>query len=399
MNNDKSTENELPHKQYFELCAGCGICNDDCTVNLKASEQTITSSNPQKMAKHLLKLGRDFESAETEKPNNESGEFVPDPYICTGCGRCSHVCPYFVPFLDNLVEAKNWARSLGLESPPQNIIELENNIISQGNPFGNPKDRRDEWIRDDFPELDEAEVVYFPGCTTAYQLFGIETAIFKVLKASGVTTTYLGKDEGCCGRPFYFAGREEDMNQVAGFNVKSVLKKSAKALLVNCPSCYLAFKRHYPPIVGKLPFKVFHITEYIHKLIGEKRLTFSKTLDKSMIYHDPCELGRICGVFDEPREVLKALPGVKLLEFDKTHSDGLCCGGGGLFEAVDEKQSFSIGETVVLEALHKEADILATACPTCNSVFNMAKDNLIRKTDSKIRIKISDVAEIVLKCI
>jgi Fe-S oxidoreductase len=392
MNNKMPTENKLPHEQYFKLCAGCGICNDDCTVNIKASDKTITSSNPQKMAKHLLKLGGDYEE-------DEPGIYVPDPYICTGCGMCSHVCPYYVPFLDNLVEAKNWTRSNGLESPPQNIIELERNIISHGNPFGNPKDKRDEWIRDDFPELDEAEVVYFPGCTTAFQLFGIETAIFKVLKASEVSATYLARDDGCCGRPFYFAGREEDMNQVAQSTVDSVLEKSANALLVNCPSCYLAFKRHYPPIVGRLPFKVFHVVEYIHKLIRNEQLTFSKTKEKSIIYHDPCELGRICGVFDEPREVLSALPGVNLLEFDKSRSDGLCCGGGGLFEAVDEKRSFTIGEKVVLEAIQKNADILATACPTCNTVFNMAKDNLVQRTDTKIKLKIRDVSEIVLKWI
>lgn len=399
MINKKSTESKLPHKPYFELCAGCGICNDACTVYLKTSEQITTTSNPQKIAKHLLKLERDYKKGETENLNNESRIFISDSYICTGCGMCSHVCPYYVPFLENLLKTKNWARSQGLESPPQNVIEVEKNIISQGNPFGNPKDKRDEWIRDDFPELDEAEVVYFPGCSTAYQLFGIEKAIFKVLKASEVSATYLGKDDGCCGRPFYFAGREEDMNRVARSNVESVMKKSANVLLVNCPSCYLAFKKHYPLVVGKLPFKVFHVVEYFHKSIQEKQLVFSKTLDKSVIYHDPCELGRISGVFDEPREVLKALPGVKLLEFDKTRSDGSCCGGGGLFEAVDEKQSFLIGEKVVLKAIQKKADILATACPTCNTVFNMAKDNLVQKTDSKIRLKIRDVAEIVLKCI
>jgi heterodisulfide reductase subunit D len=392
MDNEKSTENKLPHKQYFELCAGCGICNEDCTVNLMASDKTITSSNPQKMAKHLLKLGEDHEKDET-------GIYVPNPYICTGCGMCSHVCPYYVSFLDNLVKAKNWTRSSGLESPPENINELEKNIISQGNPFGNPKDRRDEWIWDDFPELEKAEAVYFPGCTTAFQLFGIETAIFKVLKASGVGVTYLGKDDGCCGRPFYFAGREEDMNRIARSNVDAVSRKSANALLVNCPSCYLAFKRHYPPVVGKLSFKVYHIAEYMHGLIRDKRLKLSKPMNKSIIYHDPCELGRICGIFEEPREVIRALPEAKLLEFDKTRSNGLCCGGGGLFEAVDEKRSFAIGEKVVIEAIQKRADILATACPTCNNVFNMAKDNLAHRTDTKIKLKVRDVSEIVLKCI
>jgi glycolate oxidase len=144
---------------------------------------------------------------------------------------------------------------------------------------------------------------------------------------------------------------------------------------------------------------VYHTSEYFNLLVQENRLKFSKELKKKVIYHDPCEIGRVCGIFEPPRELLNSLPGVELMEFEKNKKDGLCCGGGGLFEAVDEEQSYVLGEPVVKEAFEKGAEILATGCPTCNTVFNMAKNNLIKKNEIKGKLKIYDISEIVRKCL
>ena len=383
----------LPNRRYFKLCAGCGLCNSACTVNIDKSESTGANTTPQDIAKHMLELEKGA-SGEPEKLSGASPTF-----ICTACDLCSHSCPYLVPFLDKLIEARVWIRSENVEELPVSISDMERDLFQYGNPFGYPVENRDEWVRDDYPVLDKAEIVYYPGCQTAYQLFPIEKAILKVISASGYSVTYPGPGDICCGRPIYFSGRHNDIEKVARINVDLVTSKSAKVLVANCSSCYLAFKKDYPPLVGKLPFEVYHTTEYFNILLREGRLKFKNPLNKTVVYHDPCELGRVGGVMDAPREVLSALPGVTLMDFDKHHRDGLCCGGGGLFEAVDEEQAYNIGAVLVLEAAAKKADILATACPTCNSAFNMARTNLIKAGKIEKKLKILDIAEIVAKCL
>jgi Fe-S oxidoreductase len=397
MQANESNNKELPHKRYFQLCSECGLCNHACTVNNEDEDRGGSSTTPQEIARHLLKLEEKTKQINSDKSPEPESDKIPPTYICTSCELCNHVCPYYVPFFEYLIEGRKWIRTVGAEQLPKTIRDMEQDIFTHGNPFGYPKENRDEWIRDDFPELDKAEVVYYPGCQSAYQLFNIEKAILKILKISGVVATYPGSEDRCCGRPIYFSGRSQDIEKVARSNVESVKGKSARILIASCSSCYLAFKKDYPPIVGKLPFEVYHTTEYFNMLIKEKRMQFSRPLNKKIIYHDPCELGRVGGVIDAPREVLGELPGVKLLEFDNNHKNGLCCGGGGLFEAVDEKEAYSIGEKLVLEAEQKGAEILVTACPTCNAVFNMSKDNLLRNGILKRKIKINDISEIVLK--
>ena len=301
--------------------------------------------------------------------------------------------------MEKLVGAREWLLTGAAIKIPENLVEMEGNITASGNPYGYPREKRDEWVREDFPELDKADVVFYPGCQTAYNFFRVETAIMKILKAGGVAASLPGRTDQCCGRFLYFLGSGGRMKSAAIANVENVRKKGAKILLANCSSCYLAFKKDYPLIVGNLPFSVMHTTEYIRLLIGEGRLDLRKPLNKKIIYHDPCELGRIGGVMEAPREVLRSLPGVELLEFERNREDGLCCGGGGLFEALDETQAFAIGEKLVREAVSKGAELMAIACPTCNNVFAMARDNLKMKGELGGKLQIKDVAEIVLKCI
>lgn len=389
----------LPHKRFFQLCATCGICNDRCAVNFSGTESTGTRTTPQDIAIHLLNLEKTHcEKVSVEAAYPKDGKITPT-YICTACENCDHVCPYFVRFFENLIDAREWIRKNDIEPIPGSVLDMEAHIHNTGNPFGDPRENRDEWIREDFPELEKADIVYYPGCQTAYQLFTMEKAILKVLNASGLSVTYPGKDDMCCGRPLYFSGKRESIEKVARHNIDLVKSKSASVLVASCSSCYLAFKKDYPPIVGRLPFEVYHTVEYFNKLIKDGRLKFTRSFDRKVIYHDPCELARVGGILNEPRDVLGSLPGVELLEFENNFKDGLCCGGGGLFEAVDERQSYHIGEIVVLEAWKKSADVLATACPTCNTVFNMAKNNLVKRGEIEKKLKILDIAEIVAKCL
>jgi heterodisulfide reductase subunit D len=389
----------LPHKRFFELCAGCGICNDRCAVNYQGTESTGTCTTPQDIAKHLLHLDKVHSgSTPGDEEAREIGQVTPT-YICTACELCDFVCPYFVRFFENLIDAREWIRNDNIETVPKAVLDMEDHIFRTGNPFGDPRENRDEWIRDDHPEKEKADIVYYPGCQSAYQLFTMEKSLLKVLEASGYSVTYPGKDDMCCGRPLFFSGRNESIAKVAEHNVGLVLAKGARTLVASCSSCYLAFKKDYPPVVGKLPFEVYHTVEFINVLIKEGRLKFERSFNKKVVYHDPCELARGGGILEPPREVLRSLPGVELIELDRNLKDGLCCGGGGLFEAVDETQSYHIGEIIVREASDKGAEVLATACPTCNTVFNMAKNNLVKRGEIGKKFKILDIAEIVSKCL
>jgi Fe-S oxidoreductase len=283
-----------------------------------------------------------------------------------------------------------------MEANPENVARLAGLLDENMNPYGLDPDTRLDWSfftdLDEAPELDEAETAYFVGCTTAYKGANHDVAfsICSILENQGENWTLLGEDEWCCGAPSVMAGKEEEAKQYAEHNVDILESLKVRTVITGCAGCYRMLRFEYPHILGrKLGFEVVHAVQYLYNEVISGKLEVEKG-DEKVIYHDPCELGRLGGVIKEPREVIKFLTS-ELLEFDEKGVDSKCCGGGGLLQAVNNDMRLNIVKERLDEAMEKEADILVSACPACKLAF---VDGV---REFKLDIEVLDIHELVAK--
>jgi heterodisulfide reductase subunit D len=202
------------------------------------------------------------------------------------------------------------------------------------------------------------------------------------------------------------AGLTDKQKRIVKHNINAVKKKGARTVITACPGCLRAW-RHYEKHM-KVPFRIVHAVEFINDLVKEGKLKFEKPHKKgAVIYHDPCELSRIGELegnpcYEPPRELLRAIEGMELLEFDKNRRDSRCCGGGGIMKAINLEVAQRIGLKKVEEAIAKGAETIVSSCPSCNMQFgvliNIKKDELKAKGE-KMKLKNSDVLDLVAKAI
>jgi heterodisulfide reductase subunit D len=215
----------------------------------------------------------------------------------------------------------------------------------------------------------------------------IPMALVRIMESAGVDFTLLGSDEWCCGFPLLGAGLSEKTRDVIEHNVEAVKSKGARKIVFACPSCYQMWREHYPH-----EFDIYHVTQYLNHLITLDRLPLKK-LDLTVTFHDPCDLGRGSREFDAPREVIRALPGVNLVEMAHNREDCLCCGGGGNLEMIDSELSGEIAKAKIDEALATGAGAVVTACQQCVRVMN----TYVRR--NKIELEVMDIVQLVRKAL
>jgi Fe-S oxidoreductase len=235
------------------------------------------------------------------------------------------------------------------------------------------------------------EVLYFPGCYLSYdpRLKKAARATADILNRAGIDFGILGPGENCCGESIRKTGDEELFKRLARENIKTFIDNGVKKILVSSPHCYHTFKNEYPEFM--VNFEVVHISQYLFELINEGRLEFTGEYGKKVTYHDPCYLGRHNGIYDEPREVLRKVPGLELIEMADLRQDGLCCGGGGgrIWMETPKGQRFS--DLRLEQATGVGAEVLVTSCPYCITNF---EDSRLNREDSDV-IKIKDITEII----
>jgi Fe-S oxidoreductase len=280
---------------------------------------------------------------------------------------------------------------------PAGLRSVMASLAAVGNPLGEPREKRDDWARDLHvkPFSPGTEILFFPGCMGAYDLrvSQVARATALILQMAEVDFGTLGANESCCGESVRKAGNERLFADLAQRNLDAFARAGVERIVVASPHCYSTFKKEYP-VLGSA-FDVVHISQYLAELLREGRLKFQRQVDLKVVYHDPCYLGRHNGVYEEPRAVLKSIPGLELVEFPNCREGAICCGGGGGRIWQDTKKWERLSDLRLSQALELGADVLATACPYC--MINFEASLLTVASDNAPQVR--DISELVLEAL
>jgi Fe-S oxidoreductase len=236
-----------------------------------------------------------------------------------------------------------------------------------------------------------AETVYFSGCVGALypRVYSIPQSFVQILERTGERFTTLGGDEWCCGFPLQIAGMGTEVPTLARHNVEAVRAIGARRLVTTCPSCYHTWAHEYSRILGEpLGFEVLHSSELVADLIEGGRLKLHG-FGQPVTYHDPCDLGRTSGIYDAPRQVIEAIPGIEFTEMADNRELSLCCGGGGDAEMADAALTAAVGKRRVEQAQETDAKVIISACQQCSRTLAEAARR------NRIRMRAMDITELV----
>jgi len=361
----------------FKLCYQCGLCDTVCPWN---------RVRPFSMRKIVRQATFGLTEIESE-----------DIWRCTTCGKCPQQCPRGVSIIEAGVSLRRIATEYGVfPASVKPVRGVSSSLIAEGNPVGEAREKRADWAKGlpvkTFTE--GMEVLYFPGCYLSYdpRLKKVAAATANILNKAGVEFGILGTKENCCGESIRKTGDEDLFKRLARENIKTFIETGVKKILVSSPHCYHTFKNEYSEF--KVNFEVVHISQYLFELINEGRLELTREYGKQVTYHDPCYLGRHNGIYDEPREVLRKVPGLELIEMPESRENSFCCGGGGGRIWMETPKGERFSDLRLGQAMEVGAEVLVTSCPYCITNFEDSRLTLEDGEDSE-GLEVKDITEIV----
>lgn len=372
-------------------CLQCGYCRDVCPVYGQIGWE---SSTPRGKVYYLKQIaGKTPVDRLLRRQSKITPEFVERVFQCTSCGACEHNCHVEIEFPKLWEEVKEWLISEGY-GPPEAHKKIKERVAAKKNPYDEPKEKRPAWLPKEIKLSDKPEVIFFTGCTEAFRMQPLAVATAKLLDKAGVKFNILGEEEWCCGSPLLRTGQKDIvMNEIAPHNVREMERRGWNTMVTACAGCFNTIKNDYPKLTGKPSFKIYHLTEYLDKLIKDGRLKFSKEYKKKVGYHDPCHLGRHAKVFEAPRNVLKAIPGLQLIEIKAEKEDSQCCGAGGGFKSAFNNMAEEVAAERVKQFVEAGAEVIATSCPFCQVNLNAGAKR------AGLDIKTVDITQIALQAI
>ncbi len=362
----------------FKRCFQCGLCDTVCPWN------RVRSFSMRKIVREAT-----FGLTEIESE---------DIWRCTTCGRCPQQCPRHVRQIESGVALRRIATEYQVfPTAVKPVRTASASLVGEGNPLNEARKDRANWAEGlsvkTFTE--GMEILYFPGCYLSYdpRLKKVARATAEILNRAGVDYGILGDKENCCGESIRKTGEEELFRRLARENIKTFIDNGVKKILVSSPHCYHTFKNEYPEFM--VHFEVVHLSQYLFELIHEGRLELNKEYRKKITYHDPCYLGRHNDIYDEPREILKKIPGLELNEMPDSRVDSLCCGGGGGRIWMETPKGERFSDLRLEQAMEVGAEVLVTSCPYCIANFEDSRLTL----DVTENLEIKDITEIIREVI
>ena len=313
---------------------------------------------------------------------------------CTTCGACVEACPVDIEHVDKIIDMRRNLVLMKGEMEPE-VQKSMNNWESYSNPWGLPPTDRGKWMENlgvtTMAEKKDVDYLYFVGCAASFDERNqkIAKAIVKILQTAKVSFSVLGKEEKCNGETARRLGNEYLGQMLIKSNIEIFKKYNVKKIITSCPHCFNTFKNEYPDFGGN--YEVIHHSLLINDLIKEKKLTLKQGANLNVTYHDACYLGRYNQIFEEPREILKSIPGLNVIEMPRNKKQGFCCGAGGGRMWAEETRGTRINVNRVEEAAATGASVVASSCPFC---MIMMEDG-IKNTNKEASLKPKDIAELV----
>ncbi|CFY10796.1 Alpha-helical ferredoxin [Syntrophomonas zehnderi OL-4] len=361
-------------------CAMCGYCRSICTV----FDAVPWESNSPRGKYFILN-----QYIKGKIPmNDEVGRAL---YPCTTCKKCDTVCQVRSHnahhWMDLRFEfSKNKLHNTGLEI-------IRDNVLNTGNFWGVPAKKRLKWL--DVPTQTHGKIAYWSGCWASTIMDNMAQNATRILNHLDIPFVHYREKEQCCGLYLALGGYKKDFQNLVRQNLEMFKESGVETILFSCPGCYATFNENYQQMALEMgiecDIRFKHIVVYLSELIADGKLQFTKPLNTTITYHDSCHIGRWFGHFDEPRNVIRAIPGLELREMEHIKEEGLCC---GLVSAFDSLSSVAhSGVKRIEEAEYTGAEYLVTNCAGCGSQFNSTCQTLGSKVQQ------IDLTELVAKAL
>ena len=321
-------------------------------------------------------------------------------WSCTTCGNCMEHCPVFIEHIQKYVDMRRFL--VLMESRfPQEVQTVLRNWETNSNPWGLAFATRGDWAKGQkvqtLAENPEVEYLFYVGCTGSFEDRGkkVTAALVRLLQQAGVSFGILGAEEKCCGETARRIGNEYLFQSMATELAEVINGYGVKKIITTCPHGYNCLKNEYPQFGGN--WEVYHHTEFLARLLGEGLLPRPRRrLDKRLTLHDPCYLGRYNAIYEEPRKILKAIPGLRLLEMERHRAKSFCCGAGGGRMWMEETLGVQkINEARADQALALDPELIAVSCPFCAI---MLEDGL-KAREKEEQVKVYDIAELLAQAL
>ena len=376
-------------------CVRCGICRSKYNPNEKILRVCPTGEHSAGFWTDFP-IGRVAIALDILEGRLELSDVpVEAIYECLLCGNCRQVCgamdmTTLKPLIDIPAIVKAMRADLfvsGVELP-EAVNMFSDAVEGTQNIFGAPVAERNDWLTDDIKLDPTANTIYFPGCLSTYREQEIAQSTARVLNILDIPFNILGEEEQCCGNPMLMVGNLFLAKDLMRHNYE-LLKD--KKVIASCAGCYRTFIQEYPKLLGEeYTVDATHIVKVLADLIDKVKVKFTKEVKQKVVYHDPCELGREMGIYDEPRKILEAIPELEVVEFVRNRENTWCCGGGGGLKGVNFDMSVEIAGDKVKEASDIGAEVIISACPSCKTNINDG----IKANDSDLGMK--DIMELVI---
>ena len=403
---------DLTWKQMLDAatCTECGRCTDLCPayatdkalsprdliLDIKAA---IAGQAPEHQ-RHMLAGRADFAPLTAELPLVNGVVHEDTLWACVTCGACMEACPVFIEHVPAIIDMR---RHLVLEQArvPETAESALVSMERRGHPWRGTQHDRMSWAEGlnvpEFTSGDDIEYLYWVGCSGALEDRNrkITQSVVKVLQAAGVSFGVLGPGETCTGDPARRLGNEYLFQTLAQQNVATLNGLKVRKIITQCPHCFNSFRNEYPEFGGN--WEVTHHSQVIADLLATGKLKLARPLPEGteVTYHDSCYLGRHNGEYEAPRQVVSALPGVKVVEMPRNREKSYCCGAGGGHMWMEEKTAKRINWERTQQALDTGASVVATGCPFC---VLMMEDG-VRGRNAEDKLQVKDLAELVAECL
>jgi Fe-S oxidoreductase len=375
-----------PFHEEIRKCTSCGFCQAACPVFGATLRPAYNTRGKMLILKEIMDG--------LIEPSSDLADIF---YTCTTCRACTESCPRRIKAAEIVEGARRGFYTQGFA--PGELKGIRENIFKTGNIFASEREER----LDVYPVFlkeriqkgmlpERAETLIFFGCLPGYLDMKTVPSLVKTLEGARVNYTTMAVEEHCCGFPLYLMGADE-FEPHAERLIKKINATGARELVTPCAGCYRTFTKLYSKI-GDLNLHVYHAVQYLDRLIGEGRLKVRKESgERRVTYHDPCDLGRACGIFEEPRNILKTIAGSSFIEMTRNRLEARCCGGGGSLQVYHPELAWKMAAQRLRDALAVGANMVVTACPACKD--NLRKGIRLIPKEARGEIKIMDINEVV----